>query len=95
MRTLTLFTVVFLGIAGCAHQRPQTIYQVGNRGVVAIGERHGDQIWFYDGKVGFVAANQHVKLPTFQDAKLVGDRLFMTPDGGEIRGNYLPRSASF
>jgi hypothetical protein len=31
---------------------------------------------------------------TIQDAELVGDNLFPSP-GGQIRGNYFPRSGRF
>jgi hypothetical protein len=94
-----MFKQVLLAIAlagvGCAHGRSETIYQVGRDRTVAVGELHGDQLWFYDGSIGYVTANHHVRMPTFQDAELDGNKLHVLSAKSEIGGNYMPRAASF
>lgn len=69
----------FLGLAaGCAHQAVTTVYD-GGKPPFAVGERHGDQIWFYNGHISVIDDDNHVRLPTFDDAVLVGDQLYISP----------------
>ena len=81
MRKIWAVMTMAGALGGCAHTG-ERIYTVDSHFRVAVGERHGRQIWLYDGSVVFIQDDQHVRLPSFQDTVLVGDKLYLTNQPG-------------